>query len=150
MTIQKYTENEREKILILKKLLIEERKTLWNSYTNDFHQKKVDIAPAISTDDIIFCAIEADSVVAFISGTVETRTGYVYTQLGIIDELFVEKAYRQNGIASLLLKAITKEFQKRGVDHLIVKTDAENIHAQQTYEKNGFAKTTIEYTKKTK
>ncbi|TGM23614.1 GNAT family N-acetyltransferase [Leptospira selangorensis] len=60
----------------------------------------------------------------------------------LLNDLYVKKEYRKNGIAKLLIqeaKSFTKAFQGKGLE---LSTSMHNTNAQSLYEKEGFLKET--------
>lgn len=55
---------------------------------------------------------------------------------------------RRHGLGKKLFRHLAKEFKRRGCDHVVVHTDAENTPARAAYASLGMHETTIELFKK--
>lgn len=58
---------------------------------------------------------------------------------GIINHLFVLPAFQSKGAGAMLVKAVVKEADAKGLGELHVSTERENVKARQLYAKYGFA-----------
>jgi len=64
---------------------------------------------------------------------------------GDVAEIYVDKAYRGKGLGTKLMKACFEWFKKRKVSRAVVKYDAKNKQAENTYRKSGFRPFQNEY-----
>ena len=151
MQIKKAKANDLQTLQNLELQFNQERESWHNLYTQDFHTRQYPrklITPQDIDSDIIFIAQDSQAnAVAFISGSIHARPNHALNKLGIIDSLYVLPEYRKNQLAAALFKRLEEEFKSRGCDHITLHTDAENIPAQNFYEKQSMHPVTLEYYK---
>ena len=62
----------------------------------------------------------------------------VHKELGYIGLMFVEEAYRGQGIAGLMIQDLVNWANKKNVEHIIIQVYEENVNAVNAYRKSGF------------
>lgn len=89
---------------------------------------------------LVFVAKVDEEVVGFVSGHFCELISTVSRPLpmGSVDELYVGKPFRQQGIAEALLAKIEQTFRDYGVEQVFVEVWDFNQTAIALYEKNGF------------
>jgi ribosomal protein S18 acetylase RimI-like enzyme len=55
-----------------------------------------------------------------------------------VSDIFVDDAWRRQGVARLLLQAIETEMRQRGCERIRIRTKATNLSALKCYEANGY------------
>lgn len=99
-------------------------------------------------DAILLVADDNGDVIGYAYGAVE---GYDYMALrgpaGLLHDIIVEPAYRHHGVGHLLLEAMLKELEARGVPRVVLTTAEKNTDAQRLFEWAGFRRTMIEMTR---
>ena len=77
--------------------------------------------------------------------------GYDYMSLrgpaGVLNDLIVDPAHRNQGVGRLLLDEIISRLKSRNVPRVVLSTAAKNISAQRLFERCGFRPTMIEMTR---
>lgn len=58
--------------------------------------------------------------------------------VALLDELYVQPAHRNCGIGSAVLAAVRTEAVRRGVEHIEINVDADDVDAQRFYQRHGF------------
>lgn len=140
MNIRQATPNDLESILSLNENLFAYEKEFTNSYSPEWTRSDVGIeyfSNRISRG-IVLVAEQNNAVVGYIcgySGVFEYRTPKECAQ---IDNMYVRKEHRGQGIGSDLLKAFEKEAKSRSAARIIVGTFVKNMFAQEFYGNNGF------------
>ncbi len=151
MTIRPASAADQPVIQTMKESLQLYREGIFGSDNKAFHQRIVPRQPLTKEDisgGLIFVAEADAAVIGFIAGSIHQRPDYQLSQLGCLDDLFVEPAARGHGVAQALLAALEQAFAQRGVDHMTVHTDSENELSQQFYHAAGFRPVTVELWKK--
>lgn len=100
---------------------------------------------------VFFVALGADDVVGFIVGILQERKNrldVIDSLGGRITELYVDTAYRGQGIGTRLMQHIEAHFQAMGCDVVQVEVFAPNLPARRLYEKFGYAHRDIDSMKK--
>lgn len=99
-------------------------------------------------DAILLVADDNGDVLGYAYGAVE---GYDYMSLrgpaGILHDILVEPPYRRRGVGQLLLDAMLKELEARGVPRVVLTTAEKNADAQRLFDRSGFRRTMIEMTR---
>lgn len=152
MIIEKANKTDKVQIQALMDELNEYRKKIFCEENKDFHQRIKPYKPLDEEDfnESIFFIVkdESNNVVGFIQGTIHERKNHKLSNLGYIDELYVQESTRGKGVAKNLLKELEFEFKRQGCDHVITHTDIENDLSQKFYLLAGMKKTTVELWKK--
>lgn len=124
------------------------------SYDNkEFHLKLSKIEPALEENfekGLYFFAWEDNELLWFISWTCFERKNHKLWKLWYIDELYVKEEGRWKWIAGRLFEVLETEFRKKGCDHIITHTDAENELSKTFYNKAWMNCSTIEFWKELK
>lgn len=98
--------------------------------------------------DSIFLVAEAAPgaiLAGFLIATIENEIPiYRVRQYGFIHDLWVEPAYRQQGVARQLVQAAIDRFRQLGVDQIRLDTAAANDAARHLFASCGFRVSTIE------
>ena len=107
------------------------------------------LASQISESDVVLLVAEQDGEVAgYAYGGDE---GYDYMSLrgpaGVLHDIVVDPKYRGQGIGRLLLDAMVKALEERGVPRIVLSTATQNETAQSLFRSAGFRPTMIEMTR---
>jgi len=84
---------------------------------------------------------EEGSVAATVMGLVQIYPSYSSVSMGpiwILNDLFVDSTYRQQGIARKLMQAVMKQAKKQQILRIVLSTAISNRHAQALYESEGY------------
>lgn len=85
----------------------------------------------------ILVAKSSENIVGFVLGySIGNHPIFDFPKRAFIDEIFIPKKYRKNGIGKALIEAFLKEMK---VEELVLKVNAKNRDAIQFWEKMGFA-----------
>jgi ribosomal protein S18 acetylase RimI-like enzyme len=99
-------------------------------------------------DVIVLVAELGGEVVGYSYSGVEERD---YMALrgaaGVIYDIVVDPAHRNQGIGSILLEATAKELETRGAPRIVLSTADKNVAAQRLFARAGFRRTMIEMTR---
>lgn len=125
------------------------RVLLWKK-SKLFHQRIKLHSPItkIPRKDIILIAESDGIIVGYVWGKIENRAGYKLSKFGYINELFVDKSFRNKGVAGQLIRKLIKSFKENGCEFIFTKTDWENEPARSLYESLGMSGVTVELWKK--
>lgn len=88
-----------------------------------------------------FVAEEGEKIVGFIYGFAFTIPGMYAEPIAIADALYVEEAYRNKGIAGMLLREFRNFSTEQGACRVELKVMSENKRAIRAYEAFGFSET---------
>lgn len=88
--------------------------------------------------DGVIVAERAGEVVGFVNFRVETGAYEQDVDRGIVDNVYVEPAHRDEGIGSALLEAAEDALADRSVDRVAVSAMAANDAARRLYESRGY------------
>jgi len=88
-----------------------------------------------------------DGIVGFAMFTVESG-GYTQDRTrGIVENLYVEPAYRDGGVGTRLLAAAETRLKERGVDTIALEVMADNEDARRFYREHGYEPHRVELEK---
>ena len=147
--IRKATKKDLSQVRTFQGQLDKARQKLWKK-SRAFHDrtKPSRLITKISARGILLVAENDHQLVGFVYGEISKRPNHKLAKLGDVEELFVLADFRQRGVSIKLMKALIKEFKKKGCDHIITHTDSENEPAQALYKTIGMAPVTVELWKK--
>jgi ribosomal protein S18 acetylase RimI-like enzyme len=97
-----------------------------------------------------------ENIIGYIFGFVADKQSKVNllevipTQLGIIDDLYIDEKYRSKGIGTFLMDKMEKYLKDQGCDSLWLEVFAPNVNAHKYYRKLGFMDREIGMLKKIK
>jgi len=100
---------------------------------------------------VIYVALDADEIVGFVAGILQERKNrldVIDSLGGRVTELYVDSAYRGQGIGTQLMRYIEADFRTKGCDVIQVEVFAPNLPARRLYEKFGYAHRDIDSMKK--
>ncbi|MCB0717629.1 MAG: GNAT family N-acetyltransferase [Bacteroidetes bacterium] len=89
-------------------------------------------------DSLILLARTNEGAAAGFTQIYPTFSSVRMARLWILNDLYVDAPYRQQGVASALLDGAVKSAQARGVGMLLLETEDSNITAQRLYQKHGW------------
>ena len=91
-----------------------------------------------NNNELVYVAVDNDKAIGFICGQMYGSICYQNGLQGELTELFVDKEYRQRGVATKLIKTIEDELIKSNVQEIYLKTGLNNKKARKLYEKCGY------------
>ncbi|MFI3307189.1 MAG: GNAT family N-acetyltransferase [Mycoplasmatota bacterium] len=146
----KNVDNEADAILcdsLLTKLISSERKFDENvkpTYiVKDLYTKKY-----FQNFNCLILAVDGENPIGFIFGYMKFEAGeFCYNSTGFVDALFVEKEYRNNGIATSLTNLFVDWCKTKGIKEIEIGVFIDNKSAYKLYESLNFIPKTI-YLKK--
>ena len=97
-------------------------------------------------ENYYFVAVSIDKVVGFISYHTQELLHHC-GRVGEIQELFVDKDYRNNGIGKFLMNEIERISNINNIKSIEVTSNVKRIENVDVYQKMGFAKTHNKFTK---
>lgn len=97
-------------------------------------------------DNIYLVAVDNELVVGYLSCHEQVLLHHV-GKVFEIQELYVEKEYRGQGVGRLLIQSLEKIIGPENYKSLEVTSNAKRIRAHQFYEECGFARTHVKLTK---
>ncbi len=100
---------------------------------------------AHQVDDGLLVARDGDSVVGFASFAVEHGTLELECRRGLLSNLYVEPAYRGNGIGTALLERVEERLSARGVEVCLLEAMVANEAARRFYHSAGYEPFRIGY-----
>lgn len=92
----------------------------------------------------IYVAEESSKIIGFITGEILSKKAWYTVQLGTINNLFVLKEYRGNGIGKKLMETLMNDFKEKGIENFELYAFSTNENALRFYEKLGFKKYNIQ------
>jgi GNAT superfamily N-acetyltransferase len=96
-------------------------------------------------DTEVLVAEHEQQIIGSIYGQIRPRKDFFQTtHLGYIGFMYVKTAFRGQGVAKLLIEAITAWFHEQGISEIILHVYAKNPTAIRAYEKVGFESHLIE------
>jgi len=101
-----------------------------------------DIASYLNTPErLVYVAIEREQIIGFVTGHFCELVSEVSKpiQMGSIDELYVQKSFRQKGVAKSLVSRLEACFEDYGVKQVFVEVWEFNKTAQHFYENLQFS-----------
>ncbi len=100
---------------------------------------------------VIYVALNTDGIVGFVAGILQERKNrldVIDSLGGRVTELYVDSAYRGQGIGTRLMQHIEAYFRTKGCDVIQVEVFAPNLPARRLYENFGYAHRDIDTMKK--
>jgi ribosomal protein S18 acetylase RimI-like enzyme len=88
-----------------------------------------------------------DSIVGFVTFTVERTAFEQDVDRGIVENLYVAPEYRDDGVGTALLEAAEDDLRDRGVDAIALEAMADNEAGREFYRANGYQPHRIEVEK---
>jgi GNAT superfamily N-acetyltransferase len=85
----------------------------------------------------VFLAFCDEHAVGFVQLFTSWSTVYL-APVAILEDLFVEEAFRKRGVATKLLNAALNFAREAGAATMFLETAADNLRAQEVYERNGW------------
>ncbi|SEV96464.1 GNAT family N-acetyltransferase [Natrinema salifodinae] len=81
---------------------------------------------------------ETDSIVGFVSFSIERGSLDLDTTRGLLSNIYVDPAYRDRGIGAALLEAAEDALAERGADVMLLEVMADNEAARRFYRRQGY------------
>lgn len=149
IVIRKVTKKDLPKIQELQNELQKTRQELWKK-SRSFHERtnSISLITKLGVGEVVLVAKVGGELVGFVFGEISKRSGHTLSKMGYISELFISKNFRNQGISTLLIKSLVREFKSKKCDHIITHTDWENEAAQALYKSLGMTPVTVELWKK--
>jgi len=100
---------------------------------------------------VFVVALDAGMIVGFVAGILQERKDrrdVIDSLGGRITELYIDVAFRGQGIGTRLMRHIEADFRTKGCDVVQVEVFAPNLPARRLYEKFGYAHRDIDTMKK--
>jgi len=121
------------------------------NYGERYTQKLLEIVSR--NNGVIYVAEHEGRVIGCIAGIVyessqEQLLGYIPSKTGRVEELFVESAYRGQGVGTMLTEKMERYFTQNGCDVARVEVFEPNIEAHHFYQELGYHNDTIDMIKK--
>lgn len=99
---------------------------------------------------VVLTAERAGQVVGYVyATTIERDWSMLLDFCGAIHDVFVDERERRSGVATLLIEAAVTELKKLGAPRIVLSTAARNEAAQKFFERLGFRRTMVEFTRET-
>lgn len=125
---------------------LEEVAKLFDRY-RIFYKQSSDVAAATKfmqerfeeKDSTIFLALEADRAIGF-TQLYPSFSSVSMKRIWILNDLFVEDAFRNKGVAKLLMSAAEKFARETAAVRIVLSTQISNVMAQKLYESRGYIK----------
>jgi ribosomal protein S18 acetylase RimI-like enzyme len=97
---------------------------------------------------VIMVAEQDDAVVGYTYGSLQERDwNALLDACGAIHDVYIDARARRGGVATKLVQATLARFTELGVPRVVLSTAAQNEPAQRFFERLGFRRTMIEYTR---
>jgi ribosomal protein S18 acetylase RimI-like enzyme len=97
---------------------------------------------------VILVATRADTAIGYSYGTLEGRDWNLLLDAhGAIHDIFVDEAFRQQGVGRRLLEAMLRELEGLGAPRIVLSTMVGNEGAQRLFRACGFRPTMLEMTR---
>ncbi|MDQ2049044.1 GNAT family N-acetyltransferase [Natronolimnohabitans sp. A-GB9] len=93
---------------------------------------------AHQVNDGLLVARDAGRIVGFASFSLERGSLELDTTRGLLSNIYVEAAYRDQGLGAALLEAAEAELADQGADAVVLEVMAENEAARRFYEHRGY------------
>ncbi|GCF12846.1 GNAT family N-acetyltransferase [Haloarcula mannanilytica] len=106
------------------------------------------IVQRVVAENVLLARVDRRSV-GFVMVTIDSGRYEQDERRGIIENIFVESAYRNQGIGSELLGSAEERLRSTGADILALEAMADNEAARQFYRAHGYAPHRIELEKPT-
>ena len=88
---------------------------------------------------LVLTAEDAGELIGYFRGSVEKAPEYAdRDKIGVVDDIFVLKPYRRQGIAEMLFNEALPWFQKKKIKNIELNVDARNKAAIKFWRKLGF------------
>ena len=98
-----------------------------------------DLKEYMQEDEKRVLVAEGEELAGFVSFSVEEHPDIIkQEEIGVIDKVFVKKEYRNEGIASQLVKEAEAWFDEEGLELLKTRVAVENRKAQSFWSDKGF------------
>jgi ribosomal protein S18 acetylase RimI-like enzyme len=97
-------------------------------------------------DDAVFLVAEREgAIVGFLIATVDNNIPiYTLDRYGFVHDLWVEEAYRNEGVGRSMTMLALEQFKKLGVTQVRLDTAMKNEAARKMFEQCGFRASTVE------
>ena len=123
--------------MLIRKSRFADRKQLFSLFEK-LHKKRFNkISIEFKAKPISLVSEEDGKLVGFIWGNYLKYAAFRYV---IIEDLFVEKEFRNKNIGRKLIEELVKESRRLGAHEIFVTTEKENRNAIELYSKSGFKK----------
>lgn len=111
-----------------------------NGYGRWLEQRVVD-----ERSCVVIAANDAGRIVAMLIASVESAIPiYRVAEFGYVHELWVDEAYRNEGVARQLVAMTIEHFSAIGVEQIRLETAVQNDSARGLFEQSGFRVATVE------
>lgn len=142
--------------IIIQKAKIEDYNSIINLYSEWMGKERFESYTEKELQDILqsdmnfmFLALNSESGHMMGLALASERKVFRYKEPIIeIDELFVSKEYRNNGVASKLIQKIIDISKEKGIENILVASGFQWKNAHKLYEKLGFEKYEYKFKKK--
>lgn len=91
------------------------------------------------SNEIVYVALDKDTVVGYLAGSINIQGEYVTDSLAEIDNMFVLEQYRKYGIGTRLVNKFKEYCLENGIQEIKVTASYKNENAINFYKKNGFS-----------
>ncbi len=99
---------------------------------------------------VVLVAERHGAVIGYAYGTMEERDwSMLLDDCGAIHDVFVDESQRRGGVATKLIEATIARMKDLGAPRIVLSTAAKNEPAQRFFERLGFRRTMVEFTRET-
>lgn len=141
----KYLNDVRNLLTELEEYLVSIDKDSLDQVHPEYHEKMalIDLEEVRENNGICYLAIDNDSVIGLIMGTIPPYEEYDYLDYkcpkrGIITELVVTSKTRSQGVGKALIEKMEDYFKNRDCEYVLVDVFAYNENAIKFYEKKDY------------
>lgn len=86
----------------------------------------------------VWVAVDNNKVIGYLAGSIGEKPSYVTTSLAELDNFYIEKEYRRQGIGKKLVEEFKQYCINNQIQEIKVTANAKNTNARAFYENNGF------------
>ena len=91
------------------------------------------------SNEYVIVAIKNNTIIGYLAGSINEKCSYSLIQYGEINNMFIDDAYRGQGVGKTLVAAFKKYCTDKNIQDLKVVASAKNKKAQEFYKKQGFS-----------
>ncbi len=152
LTIRKATENDFDSILNLASQLYKTEQPFDRNIKDGYYQtvtgRKELLKSIKSRKRIFLVAMIKNNVVGYVNGYIYDKEDVYIKKVAYLDQISVDKNYKQKGIGTKLIDEFTNKVKKKGAEYIKLNAFEDNEPAIKLYGKKGFDKYSIFYMKK--
>ena len=86
----------------------------------------------------VWVAEDNNKVIGYLAGSIDGMPSYATKSIAEIDNFYIDKEYRKQGIGKKLVKIFKEYCIEHGIEEMKVTASSKNMNAREFYKYNGF------------